>query len=82
MDYTLALSYEDLPPEILDQTKLLFLDFLGVALGGRVLADSSEPVMLGVKDLVGGQRGLEQEASHRVGRSQCDLRPDHGAARF
>ena len=57
VDYTLGLSYESLPPEVLDRTKQLFLDFLGVALGGRVFADASGPIMQGVKDLMNGQQG-------------------------
>jgi 2-methylcitrate dehydratase PrpD len=57
VDYTLGLTYENLPPEVLDRTKQFFLDFLGVALGGWVFADSSGPILQGVKDLLNGQRG-------------------------
>lgn len=57
VDYTLGLSYESLPPEVVDRTKQLLLDFLGVALGGRVFAEASGPVLQGAKDLLNGQRG-------------------------
>ena len=57
VDYTLGLSSEAVPPEVLDRTKQLFLDFLGVALGGRALAEASGPILLGVRDLLNGQEG-------------------------
>ena len=57
VDYTRGLSYESLPPEVLDRTKELFLDFLGVALGGRIYGDASGPIMQGVKNLSNGQTG-------------------------
>ena len=36
VDYTLGLTYESIPPEVVDRTKQFFLDFLGVALGGSL----------------------------------------------
>ncbi len=52
-DYLLGLRYDDLPGKVLDHTKLLFLDFLGVACGGKVLSDSSGPVLEAVRELAG-----------------------------
>lgn len=57
VDYTLGLSYESLPPGVVDRTKQLFLDYLGVALGGRVYADPSESILRAVTLLSDGQRG-------------------------
>ena len=57
VDHALGLSYESLPPEVIDRTKQLFLDFLGVALGGRAFADASSTILQGVKDLSDGQPG-------------------------
>ena len=56
-DHVLGLNYESIPPEVLDRTKQLFLDFIGVALGGRVYSEASGPVMQGVQDLSNGQQG-------------------------
>jgi 2-methylcitrate dehydratase PrpD len=33
VEYALALSYEDLPPEVVERTKRLILDTVGCALG-------------------------------------------------
>jgi len=33
VEYAQALSYEDLPPEVVDRTKRLILDTVGCALG-------------------------------------------------
>ena len=41
-DHTLGLRFEGLPAPVVQRTKELFLDFLGVALGGR-LAESTGP---------------------------------------
>ena len=57
LDHTLELSYESLPPEVVDRTKQLFLDFLGVALGGRQFAEASASVLKGTQDLSNGQAG-------------------------
>ena len=57
LDHTLELSYESLPPEVVDRTKQLFLDFLGVALGGRQFAEASASVLKGTQDLSNGQQG-------------------------
>ena len=57
VDYTLSLGIETLPPEVLDRTKQLFLDYLGVALGGRAFAEASDPIFQAVKDLSNGQEG-------------------------
>ena len=57
VDYTLGLSYESIPPKVLERTKQLFLDFLGVALGGRVFGEFSVPVLQGVKDLSNERQG-------------------------
>ena len=47
VDYTLSLKYEDIPPEVIERTKQLFLDFLGGAVGGRTLAESNTAVVHG-----------------------------------
>ncbi len=57
LDHTLELSYESLSPEVIDRTKQLFLDFLGVALGGRQFAEASSSVLKGTQDLANGQQG-------------------------
>ena len=57
VDYTLDLSYESLPPEVVARTKQLFLDFLGVALGGRIFADPSDSISRAVNQLSDGQPG-------------------------
>ena len=57
VDYTMGLDYEAIPPEVVDRTKQLFLDFLGVALGGRVFAEPSGAILKGVRDLLNGQQG-------------------------
>ena len=71
VEYIQGLTYDTLPPEVIDQTKLLFMDFLGVAFGGRIFAESSGPILESVKDLLDGQRGsctvvgeVEQYPSH------------------
>ena len=57
VDYTLGLGHESIPPEVLDKTKQLFLDYLGVAFGGRRFAEASPSIMGAVNDLSNGQRG-------------------------
>jgi 2-methylcitrate dehydratase PrpD len=46
--YAASLKYEAIGPEVLDRTKQLLLDFLGVALGGRALAPTSDAFIKGV----------------------------------
>jgi len=55
-EFALGLRCEDLPPEVVGRTKALFLDFLGVAFGGR-LAESAGPVLRAVGRLRAGQAG-------------------------
>jgi len=40
LDYLSSIKFEDIPPEVIDRCKQLFLDYIGVALGGGYLADS------------------------------------------
>jgi len=56
-DYALSLDYEHIPPSALERTKMLFLDFLGVALGGNAFADSTPAFRKGVQDLARGAPG-------------------------
>ncbi len=58
-DFVLGLRYEDLPQEVVQRTKELFLDFLGVACGGR-LEESAGPLLRAVGRLGSRER---QEAS-------------------
>lgn len=44
------LRYSDLPPDIIDRTKYLLLDYIGVAAGGA-MSDSSLPVQRVVSSL-------------------------------
>ncbi len=57
VDYAQSLKYEDIPPEALERTKHLLLDFLGVAYGGLAVAESSAPIIDGVLDLAAGAGG-------------------------
>ncbi len=52
-EYVLGIRYETLPPEVIDQTKLLLLDFLAVTCGGNALVDSSGPVLGAVGKMAG-----------------------------
>lgn len=74
VDYTLGLSDGDIPSEVVDRTKQLFLDFLGVAFEGKVLAEAGAPLLESVKDLSQGQAG----PCTVVG--EVDRRPSHYAA--
>ncbi|MBI4233131.1 MAG: MmgE/PrpD family protein [Chloroflexi bacterium] len=56
-EHALAMTYEQLPPAVLERTKQLFLDFLGVALGAAGSADSSGAFEAGVRELARGQPG-------------------------
>ena len=57
VDYAQNLKYEDIPPEVLERTKHMLLDFLGVAYGGLRTGESSAPVIDGVLDLASGASG-------------------------
>ncbi len=57
VDYAQNLKYEDIPPEVLERTKHMLLDFLGVAYGGLRTGESSSPVIDGVLDLASGAAG-------------------------
>ncbi len=57
VDYAQTLKYEDIPPEVLERTKHMLLDFLGVAYGGLRTGESSGPVIGGVLDLASGAAG-------------------------
>ena len=57
VDYAQNLKYEDIPPEVLERTKHMLLDFLGVAYGGLRTGESSGPVINGVLDLASGAAG-------------------------
>ena len=60
LGYLSSIKFEDVPPEVVDRSKQLFLDYIGVALGGGYLADSSESIMNGIKTLVSGASGASQ----------------------
>ncbi len=57
MDYSLSLEYEDISTEAIDRGKQLFLDFLGVATGGRSLSESFSSILEGVDELGSGTTG-------------------------
>jgi 2-methylcitrate dehydratase PrpD len=54
----LGLRYERLPADAVDHAKRLLLDFLAVACGGRVLVESSAPILATVRELNGSAEGL------------------------
>tara|TARA_B110001454_G_scaffold214193_1_gene233583 strand:+ start:784 stop:2148 length:1365 start_codon:yes stop_codon:yes gene_type:complete len=60
LDYLSSIKFEDIPPEVIDRCKQLFLDYIGVALGGVYLADSSKSIMNGIHKLVSGAIGKSQ----------------------
>ena len=74
VDYAQSLKYEDIPPEVLERTKQMLLDFLGVAYGGLAVGESSAPIIDGVLDLAAGAQGR----SAVVGRTE--KLPAHYAA--
>ena len=74
VDYAQSLKYEDIPPEVLERTKQMLLDFLGVAYGGLAVGESSAPIIDGVLDLAAGAQGR----SAVVGRAE--KLPAHYAA--
>ncbi len=51
-----AIKYEDLPDEVIDRTKYLLLDYIGVAARGA-LSESSQPVFDLIRDLDKSQDG-------------------------
>ena len=57
VDYSHTLRYEDIPPEVLERTKHMLLDFLGVSYGGSIVAESSIPIVEGVMELAAGASG-------------------------
>lgn len=54
VDYAQTLDYEDIPGEVIERTKQMLLDFLGVAYGGLLAGESSAPIIDGVLDLSRG----------------------------
>ena len=60
-EYAASLGFENLPAEVVERTKQLFLDFLACTLGGHRIADSSAPITRGERLLlVGFVGGAEQ----------------------
>ena len=57
VDYSLRLKFEDIPPNVIERAKQLFLDFLGVAAGGHSLSESISSVQKGVDVLIGNNEG-------------------------
>ena len=74
VDYVHDLRYEQIPPEVIERAKMLLLDFLGVALGGLRVAESTAPILAGIADLAEGAAGT----STVVGRGET--LPAHYAA--
>jgi len=72
--YALSLRPEAISAEAMDRTKQLFLDFLGVALGGRALAMTSPALLEGVRALAGGTQGPCSVAGDASGHA-----PQHAA---
>ncbi len=56
-EYAVSLRLDDIPPEVVERTKQLFLDFLACTLGGHETAESAGPVGEAVANLVRGARG-------------------------
>ena len=88
VDYAQTLKYEDIPPEVLERTKHMLLDFLGVAYGGLRTGESSGPVIDGVLDLASGAAGESavlgrpRAAARALRRApECHVRPQHGLRR-
>ena len=73
-EYAMNLRYEDIPQPVIQRTKQLFLDFLGVTLGGYQVADSTKPTIDAVRELANGSPGT----STIIGEE--DLFPAHYAA--
>ena len=88
VDYAQNLKYEDIPPAVLERTKQMLLDFLGVAYGGLLVGESSGPIINGVQDLAAGAAGQERGAGPLRAASgalrgalECDVRAQHGLRR-
>ncbi len=69
VEHALGLTYEAIPLAVIDRTKQLFLDFLGVALGGRALGASSEALLRGVQELSAGVHGSCTVVGEREGQA-------------
>jgi len=52
-EFSSALTFDELPSEVVDATKNLLLDYLGVSYGGRHLSPSAETFVDGVRALEG-----------------------------
>ncbi|MBI2872403.1 MAG: MmgE/PrpD family protein [Chloroflexi bacterium] len=55
-EYALSLKYEGVPEPVRRRTRELFLDFLGVALGGRQV-ESTPPILAATRALLSGGSG-------------------------
>lgn len=55
--YAATLCYEDIPSTVTDRAKQLFLDFLGVAIGGQAFSESMTALNRAVDSLSGGAAG-------------------------
>jgi len=69
VDYCISLQYASLPAEVVDKTKYLFLDYLGLAARGSAF-DSSKPVISLVKKLGAG-------GSSRVAGTDLQVKPEY-----
>ncbi|MFN3973683.1 MAG: MmgE/PrpD family protein [Dehalococcoidia bacterium] len=58
VEYALSVRWERVPAPAQERVKQLFLDFLGVACGGRGLGDSTSAVLKGGRALAKGARGV------------------------
>lgn len=65
--YAVGLRYEAIGDEVIDRTKQLLLDFLGVAFGGRALAGTSAALLRGVRALAGKEVGPCTVVGERAG---------------
>ncbi|GBD10587.1 hypothetical protein HRbin23_00231 [bacterium HR23] len=67
VDYALSVQWERVSPPARERVKQLFLDFLGVALGGRGLADSTPALLRAGRSLAKGARGVCTVVGERRG---------------
>jgi len=58
VEYAYGIRWEEVPPEARERVKHLFLDFLGVAVGGRGLGDSTPAVLRAGRALAAGAQGV------------------------
>jgi 2-methylcitrate dehydratase PrpD len=56
VEYSLGLSHESIPQQVIEKAKHLFLDYLGVALGGHRV-ESTPDVLSAVRELSRGSNG-------------------------